>query len=98
MIRLWGILAALVVCGASAAFADDDFIAQCKRGEEHDADRICACIAGKIAAADRPNALAAMRHINELTAAGKEIDPSSLTPDMRQGMQKLVETEGQCTQ
>jgi hypothetical protein len=47
---------------------------------------------------DRPNALAAMRRINELTAAGKEIDPSSLTPDMRQGMRKLVETEGQCTQ
>ena len=98
MIRLWGILAALAICGTSAAFADDDFIAQCKRGEEHDADRICACIAGRIAEVDRPNALAAMRRINELTAAGKEIDPSSLTPDMRQGMRKLVETEGQCTQ
>lgn len=98
MIKLQGILAALVVCGASAASADDDFIAQCKRGEDHDADRICACIAQKIGATDRPNALAAMRRINELAAAGKEIDPSSLTPDMRQGMQRLVETEGQCTQ
>jgi len=100
MTKLQGMLAAalLSLSGASAAFADDDFIAQCKRGEDHDADRICGCIAQKIAASDRANALAAMRRINELTAAGKEIDPTSLTPDMRQGMQKLIETEGQCTE
>ncbi len=99
MTRLQGILAAaLLLSGASAAFADDDFVAQCKRGEDHDADRICACIAQRIAASYRTNALAAMRRINELTTAGKEVDPTSLTPDMRQGMQKLIETEGQCTQ
>ncbi|HUH84016.1 MAG TPA: hypothetical protein VLX85_05370 [Stellaceae bacterium] len=98
MTRLQGILmVALLLPGTSAAFADDDFIAQCKLGEDHDADRICGCIAQKIAVADRPNALAAMRRINELVAAGKQVDPTSLTPDMRQGMQKLIETEGQCT-
>jgi hypothetical protein len=88
----------LLLAGAVAARAEDDFVAQCMKGEEHDADKICACIAQKIDPADRPGALAAMRHVNELIASGKEVTPESLTPQLRQGLGKLVQAEAQCMQ
>lgn len=96
--RIAGIRVALLLLllTAGAARAEDDFIAQCRLGEEHDAEKICGCISEKIAAADRPQALAAMRRANELMAAGKEVDPTSLTPEMREGLRKLVEAETQC--
>jgi hypothetical protein len=96
MAGLWAAL--LLLASAGAALADDDFVAQCKKGEERDADKICACIAEKIDPADRPGALAAMRYVNDLTASGKQVTPDGMTPELRQSMRKLIQTEAQCLQ
>jgi hypothetical protein len=68
------------------------------KGETVDAQRICSCISDKISAKDRPNALAAMTKVNESSAKGEEVNASTLTPEMIQGIAAVTEIEAKCQQ
>jgi hypothetical protein len=91
-----GLVAAACAAGLAATATADDFIAQCMKGETVDAQRICSCISDNIGAKDRPNALAAMTKVNESTAKGEEVNASTLTPEMIQGIAAVTETEAKC--
>jgi hypothetical protein len=91
-----GAIAAAWATGLASSAVADDFIAQCMKGETVDAQRICTCIAERIDARDRPNALAAMTKVNQTTAKGEEVNGSTLTPEMLQGIAAVTDAEGKC--
>jgi hypothetical protein len=93
---LSGLVATVCAAGVGSGAAADDFIAQCMKGETVDAQRICTCISEKIDAKDRPNALAAMTKVNESTAKGEEVNASTLTPEMIQGISAVTDAETKC--
>ena len=93
-----GLVTAVCAAGMASTAAADDFIAQCMKGETVDAQRICSCISDKISAKDRPNALAAMTKVNESSAKGEEVNASTLTPEMIQGIAAVTEIEAKCQQ
>jgi hypothetical protein len=93
-----GLVVAVCAAGLASAAAADDFVAQCMKGETVDAQRICTCISDKISAKDRPNALAAMTKVNAATAKGEEVNASTLTPEMIQGIAAVTEVEAKCQQ
>jgi hypothetical protein len=95
-ILVFGLVATVCAAGAATAAAADDFIAQCMKGETVDGQRICTGISDKIAAEDRPNALSAMTKVNDATAKGEEVNASTLTPEMIQGIAAVTDVAAKC--
>jgi hypothetical protein len=93
-----GLAAVLILGGIAQQARADDYVALCKAGEKDnpDADKMCTCAAGKIAAGDRASAMAAMKVMNDALVAGKTPDPSSMPADLSKGMQAAMTAEAGC--
>ena len=88
---------ALVASLAPVAAYADNFEALCKAGSvDPEADKLCKCTSGKVAAADRAATIAAMTAINGATTKGTPLDPSTLPADLTKGMSVLMEAQAQC--
>ena len=88
---------AAALLAAAMPVRADDFVILCKaQANMPDADRVCTCAAGKLAAADRSAALAAMTAINDAQLKGKPIDPATLPPDLSMGFAAATEAESAC--
>jgi hypothetical protein len=92
-------LAGFAVLVMPAAARADELEAQCKIGNPIDGvDKICKCVSDKIAAADRPGAIKAMKLMNDAMTKGKEPDPSAMTEDVTKAMSVVATAEAACMQ
>lgn len=97
VLRLGTFVAALVAL-ASTAHADD-FIDACKAGNREGTDmtQTCNCISGKLPAASRADATAALRQMTKsMNDNQMALDPTSLPPNLMRGLQAYVLAQADC--
>jgi hypothetical protein len=88
-------LAAILFLAAAPAFADD-YLELCKgtEGGNPNADKLCACTAGKIKPEDRAATLKALQAMGDAMNGGKPADPNN--PEFAKGSAAQMEAENQC--
>jgi hypothetical protein len=97
VLRYGTVLAAFVALASTARA--DDFIEACKSGNRGGSDmtQTCNCISGKLPAASRADATAALRRMTQSMADNAmALDPSSLPPNLMRGLQAYVLAQADC--
>lgn len=97
VLRCGTVIAALVVLASTARA--DDFIDACKAGNRDGSDmtQTCNCISGKLPAASRADATAALRRMTQsMQDSAMALDPSSLPPNLMRGLQAYVLAQADC--
>ena len=97
--------AAVVALAITAAFGvakADEFVDLCVKSdqtpgaEKATVEKACACAAGKVSVADRPQALAAMKAMADAIASGKPEDMANATANNAKGMEIMMTAELTC--
>jgi hypothetical protein len=91
----WALIAATVlVAGLSTAARADDFMKECMVTAS---EKMCTCIAGRIPADQRANAIVGMRKSNASVAvSGNLLDPATLNQNEMQGLNAVVAAQAYC--
>ena len=95
--------AAVVFLSATVGVARaDDFVSLCVKAdqvpgvENPNAEKTCSCASGKVSAADRPVALAALKAMAAAAASGKLEDVASATANNAKGLEIMMTAEASC--
>jgi hypothetical protein len=92
------LLSTTLLLTASTARADE-FMDACmmNSGANPGMAKICNCMSANVSEPVRADAAVALRKANEATAGGgAPLDPSTLPPNLRKGMQAIVLAQAQC--
>jgi hypothetical protein len=85
---------ALLALGLPAAAQADDFMKECMVTASQ---KMCECIAGRIPADQRANAIVGLRKSNASVAvSGSLLDPASLSQNEMQGLNAVVAAQAYC--
>ena len=89
-----GLCLGLLAIGLPSAAQTDDFMKECMVTASQ---RMCECIAGKIPADQRANAIAGLRKSNaSVSVSGNLLDPATLTPEQMKGLNAVVAAQAYC--
>ena len=85
---------ALLALGLPATAQTDEFMKECMVTASQ---KMCECIAGRIPADQRANAVVGLRKSNASVAvSGNLLDPASLSPNEMQGLNAVVAAQAYC--
>ena len=85
---------AVLVLGLPAVAQTDEFMKECMVTASQ---KMCECIAARIPADQRANAIVGLRKSNASVAvSGSLLDPASLSPNEMQGLNAVVAAQAYC--
>ena len=93
---------ALAITGTVGVAKADQFVDLCVKSdqtpgaEKATVEKTCACAVGKVSAADRPQALAAMKAMADAIASGKPEDMANAMANNAKGMEVMMTAEAMC--
>ena len=99
--RWWAALTAgALSAGLSTAVLADEFAGLCVSTGPPipGADRLCACLSGKLSGPERSAAIGAMRAMRDAQTRGAPLDPTRLSADISRAVEGIVAGMMQCAQ
>ena len=98
----FAVFVALAMTAAAGVAKADEFVDLCVKSDQTPGadkaalEKTCACAAGKVSAADRPQALAAMKAMADAMVSGKPEDMANAMANSGKGMEIMMTAEATC--